>query len=449
MLSKPQKLLVRLIFLCVFIVASPAWAAKGTKDELIDKAAQHLRDKAPQKAYDLLEPYEVTRAGDPDFDLTFGVAANQTGKFTRAIMALERVLIVSPNRLRAKTELATAYFAVRDNDRAKRLLADAKSQKGVPTDIARTIDQFMRTIDRFDKVEPNTKFNYTGYIGFGIGHDTNASSAPDESTFNVPLFNLPFSLAPSAQKHSTEYASLDAGLSGRYHINHRFSWIGSVNFSHTHNSHTNSDSTQSIGFSTGPAYLYERHEWSLALQVGSSFLENRRALDTVGVTGNWIYRPTGFNQFGTYVQHLKRNDTRNSSADTERTVLGITYSHMFRNAFFTFGGLYLAKEKPEDGNKPQLGHDAWGLRLGVQYSINPKLAVYASVSYEDRDFGGRDRFFLRTRQDKQTNVSLGLNWTPHPRWVISPNISYSKSHSNISLHDFERQRISLSAKYVF
>lgn len=450
--SQVSLLSLRGLLLCVFtavllLSTLPAYAAK---DALLDEAAEHLRNRNPQQAYALLEPHEPERAGDPDFDLAFGVAANQTGHFTRAIMALERVLITDPDRLRAKTELATAYFAVRDNQRARRLLQEAKQQKGIPNNIARTIDRFMRTIDRFDENHPNTRFNYTGHVQLSVGHDSNVASSPEQTTFNIPKFqNLPFSLADDATRKSSSFATLDAGLSGRYNFNHRLSWVGAVGISHTGNTAAGADDVTGISFSTGPAWLRERHELSLAFQGGSSWLDGSHAMNTFGLTGNWIYRPTGFNQLSTWLQHLKRHDRRSSNADTDRTVLGVTYSHMFRSAFFAFGGVYLAREEPEDSSKPQLGHDAKGIRMGLQYNINPKLAVYFSTSYEDRQFGGMDALFLRTRADHQTNASFGINWTPRSSIVVSPSISYTRSRSNISLHSFKRKRFSLSTRYVF
>ena len=102
----------------------PAWAER---DALVDQAAAQLRAKNPSAALDLLSPHETVRAGDVDFDLALGVAANQTAQYTRAILALERAEKNAPDNARIKTELATAYFAVRDTQRAKAMLVDAKA----------------------------------------------------------------------------------------------------------------------------------------------------------------------------------------------------------------------------------------------------------------------------------------------------------------------------------
>ena len=68
--------------------------AHAEVDALVTSARTLLDQSQAQKAFDLLEPQEATRAGDPDFDTVLGIAANETGQYTRAVFALERVLVL-------------------------------------------------------------------------------------------------------------------------------------------------------------------------------------------------------------------------------------------------------------------------------------------------------------------------------------------------------------------
>ena len=74
-------------------------------DDLVRQARALLDKNQAKQAFDLLEPQEAARAGDPDFDTTMGIAANDTEQFTRAVFALERVLSVQPENSRARAEL--------------------------------------------------------------------------------------------------------------------------------------------------------------------------------------------------------------------------------------------------------------------------------------------------------------------------------------------------------
>ena len=119
--------------------------AHAELDDLVRKALTMTESGQSKQAYDLLEPFEVQRAGDPDFDTVFGIAANQSGEHARAIMALERATIVQPGNARARAELGRAMFAVGDSKTARTLLQQAKEQ-GAPAQAALTIDQFLRAI---------------------------------------------------------------------------------------------------------------------------------------------------------------------------------------------------------------------------------------------------------------------------------------------------------------
>ena len=228
----------------------PAWAER---DALVDQAAAQLRAKNPSAALDLLSPHETVRAGDVDFDLALGVAANQTAQYTRAILALERAEKNAPDNARIKTELATAYFAVRDTQRAKAMLVDAKA-KGVPTEVAGTIDQFMSEIDRIDMRQAPSRFNHTGYVSFGLGYDSNASKGPNDKLIPVPIFGTTLWMQPAVQAAESSNYTLNGGFSGRYSLSPEWSWIGSADYGLNNNikNLARPFDSQNLSLATGP-----------------------------------------------------------------------------------------------------------------------------------------------------------------------------------------------------
>ena len=100
---------------CLFFAASFSTLA----DELLDRAGNYLQAGEPARAWELLSPLNDQRAGDPEFDYLLGLAALDTGRYTEAIFALERVLAVDPNYSQARAELARAYFALSSSFSAK------------------------------------------------------------------------------------------------------------------------------------------------------------------------------------------------------------------------------------------------------------------------------------------------------------------------------------------
>lgn len=427
----------------------PAWAER---DALVDQAAAQLRAKNPSAALDLLSPHETVRAGDVDFDLALGVAANQTAQYTRAILALERAEKNAPDNARIKTELATAYFAVRDTQRAKAMLVDAKA-KGVPTEVAGTIDQFMREIDRIDMRQAPSRFNHTGYVSFGLGYDSNASKGPNDKLIPVPIFGTTLWMQPAVQAAESSNYTLNGGFSGRYSLSPEWSWIGSADYGLNNNTKNLARpfDSQNLSLATGPMWRKERHEVSLLASYNQQWQGGSAAAHANGMVGSWVYRLDGFRQLSTYVQYSSNHYDQNANANAHRSVVGTTYSHMLRNGLFGFVGAYAGKEKSRS-KLPALqhtGNDIYGLRAGVQYNLRPTLGLYASLNYEDRSFNGVHPTFGQVRHDQQTSLNLGVNWLPAPQWRISPAINWQDSDSNLPLFRVKHKGFSVTARREF
>jgi hypothetical protein len=58
-------------------------------------------------------------AGDPEFDLVFGTAAVHSGHAAEGVLALERFLLLHPERQDARLELARGYFLIHEDVRAR------------------------------------------------------------------------------------------------------------------------------------------------------------------------------------------------------------------------------------------------------------------------------------------------------------------------------------------
>ncbi len=438
--------------LLTLILTLSSLPASAMRDAAVEQAAADLRNKNPKAAFTLLDPLETERAGDVDYDLALGVAANQTAHYTRAILALERAVKNAPDNVRAKAELASAYFAVRDTERAKAMLLEAKAQ-GVPTEIAGTIDQFMREIDRIDIHRPAQRFNYFSYVSFGLGHDSNATSGPNDKLIPVPIFGTTINMTPSVQSQKSNYYTLNGGFSGRYTMTPEWSWVGTIDYGLNNNTDNLAKpfDSQNLVLATGPMWRKERHELSVLASHSQQWQGDSESAQGDGITGSWIYRLDGYRQFSTYFQYLQNRYDNNPNADANRTVLGSTYSHMLRDGFFAFGGVYMGKDKPRSqlAVLQHLGQDIVGLRTGLQYNLNASLGIYASINYEDRQFDAVHPTFALVRHDKQTNLNIGVNWEAIPKWRINPAINWQNNQSNLPLYRVKHRGISITARREF
>jgi outer membrane protein len=434
--------------LLVAAIALPgAFPAYAEVDALVRDAQAAISQGQAQQAYNLLEPQEVTRAGDPDFDFVFGVAANGAGQYSRAIMAMERVLVAQPENNQARAELGRALYAVGDTRGARTALSESKLQ-GVTMAAGETIDQLLQAVDR---VDAGGQSSYKGYVEAGVGHDSNVNSGPADRNFAVPAFGgSVFTLLPSSAKTAADFVSAGAGFSGRHVLDPRWSIIGNVTgAAQNYSGDASQFNILQADANLGISYRVERDEYTLVGQGGIYDIDNSRVRNLAGFVGEWTRRLDGFRQLSTYLQWSRMEYPQQRIADVDRTVLGFTYAHLLRSGFLAYGGAYTGEERVRAEGVPHLGHQLVGARGGFQQPLTPALALFATLAYEHRRFGGSDPLFLVTRHDDQSQASLGLSWVVSPNWRVTPQVSRVEVRSNLGIATYDKTVLSVVARREF
>lgn len=411
------------------VLAAPVHAAW---DATLRNALTLAESGSAQQAFELLEPLEMERSGDPDYDLVLGIAANQAGHHSRAIFALERALLVNPNNARARAELGHALYAVGDITGAKAMLGQAKTQD-IPSDAARTIDQLLQTIDR---IESEAGSSTRAYVEAVVGYDDNVNSAPSSKVFGL-------------KPVSSAFSGLAVHVSGRKAMAPRWSAIGSLGA--TTRAHDTLalpyDSTQ-LDASMGASYRTDRDEYTAALQLGDSTIANSPARSSWSILGEWTHSLDAFRQFNVYAQ-LGQLNYPQKTRNVDRYVVGASYGQQFRSGLSVYASGYLGQEVTTQAGVGHLGHQLVGGRMGLQQPFGNTLAMFASFSLEDRSYNGPDPFFLSTRHDQQWGLTAGAHWVPAKAWRVTPQWSYLQTVSNISTSSSDKQTLSVTARREF
>ena len=421
-------------------------AARAEADTLVRESLALVQQGKSQQAFDRLAAVEAERAGDPDFDTALGIAANETGQFTRAVFALERVLTVQPTNSYARAQLGLALFSLGDNQAARQVLQETRLDN-IPPEAVRKIDDFLQAIGRNEEA---ARSSIKAYVEASLGTDTNINSGPASSNVAVPAFGgLAFTLAPNSVALKDDFQAVGAGVSGRYVIDPRLSLIASAYGNFRFNRHNNTFDTKQLDISGGASYRVAKDEFTAVAQIGTYQVDNTRARDQRGVQGEWTYRADPASQWSTYAQLSTLRYPGQSVRDANRYVLGTAYATAFGSGLLASGGIYLGSENVLANSVGHLGHRLIGVRGGLQKTINADVDLFGSLGYERRNYGGSDPLFLVTRQDRQTNLSLGLSWVPFVSWRVTPQLSVLRVRSNIAISDFGKQTLSITVRKDF
>ena len=436
------------------IVLSSAFAAESTmrldktlSSQTLMNAEMLIQKNDFSAAYQLLEPLEADRAGDVDYDYLLGVAAVESGSLTRGAFALERVLAINPNHKDARAEMAKAHYLLGEKDAAKAEFNNVLAQN--PD--AQTKKSIEKLLTAIQKIEGTTT-TFGAYLEFGLGRDSNVSSAPDLLTIGVPLFGgLLLDLGSSGKAKADHFMNLAGGVSFRQPIDENFAVFGSVSGTNRINGTEMAFDNSALDLNAGLQYKQNKHSFTAALQDNHFDLDSEGFRHAYGVTGQYLYNINANSQAGAYLQYSRLKYTNNSDRNADRKVIGFNAGHVFKGDLspVIYGSIYGGREEARDAGKQELSQDIAGFRMGGQVSLASKWQLQASMGVELRDNDENDTAFLMKRKDHQYDASLGINYFPIQDWSIKPQISYSKNDSNIDLNSYDRTVVSVSVRKDF
>ncbi len=430
-----------------------AISAPGYADVTTDKARELIDRGQSQAAFDLLAPLEADRAGDETYDLLLGIAAADIGRSTNAVLALERVLAVNPNNVRARAEIARAYLALGEVKTARQEFEIAR-QQDVPAEVRKTIDKFLSAVER---IEGDGQPSLKGYVEGSIGWDSNVNGSTSNSQVAVPaLGGSLLTLNNAAVKKADGYMSVAAGVNLRKPIDSRLALVAGVSANKRINDSQDTFDTGSWDANAGFTYKEEKEAYSIALQAGGYYLDNLRYRDTVGLSGQWQHTYDQRNQATLFVQYADQRYPMPAQLfagrkrDAERWVAGLGYAHALRDLRTVFyGSAYAGFEDTRSQPTAELDYRFLGLRGGGQHQFRDDLGFFVNASFEKRDNKARDSFFLVNRADESFTLSLGAVFVPAKNWRVTPQYQRTDTRSNIATNTYTRDVLSVSVRHDF
>lgn len=418
-------------------------------DAVISQAHTLIKAGDYKAAYDLLLPLETERSGSVEYDILLGVSGVEAGETSRGIFALERVLAMEPNNVEARALIAKGYFKSGEADNAKAEFNNVLSQKP-NAEITKLIENNMSAIDK----ATGQKTAFAAYLDFGLGHDSNISSATSASSVNFsiagsPLIQLP--LTAASREKGSNFVNTAAGVSVRTPISKNVSVFASLSGTKKVNWSDSQFDQSSLDYSVGLTTKHHIDEYTLALQGGSFAVDGKTFREAMGLNGQWQRNLDAQNQVSVFAQASALQYPDIAIRDAKRYVVGGGWGHSFEGdkAKVVYLSAYTGKENTDDSSKDFFSNDIYGLRAGGQMVINYKLVAFTGVSYEHRQYDQQDPSFLMTRRDNQYDLNLGLRYLPGYDITIKPQLSYINNRSNNDLYQFDRFVLSLNVRKDF
>jgi hypothetical protein len=434
---------VALVLLLVFL-PSPASAAEG----LLAQAREHLLQGRPQEALKLLEPLDVKLAADREYNYLLAQALLETGEPARALFPINRVLRGNPDDATALLMLSHARMALGQAQLAREALARAKKAQQ-PPQIAERINQYLSIIAAAEEAG-TTRFG--GHLEASFGYDTNVNSATGAQQVALPVFGGAIgTLSPSATKQSDSFFALSGSVGLKYPLAADLALVAAAGASQRLNSSRDEFDLRTLDGSVGLRFTSGANEWTGVLSAQQFEVDYRRFRTTIGGSVQWRRALAQRTEVSAFGQFARLSYPSQSIRDADRTVIGIALAHALagERAPILFASLFAGEENERADGVAFLGHRLRGLRFGVDKAFSERVAVSASIGYEERRYGGQDPLFLVGRKDEQFDFRLGLLYAITARWILLPQLTHTHNRSNVELNRYRRTALFLALRYAF
>lgn len=431
---------------CAVVAALSLHAGGVLADEVTDRAKALLNANKGADAYQLLEPLESARAGEVEFDFLLGLAALESGQNTRAVFALERVLAMDPNNVRARAEIARAYLALGETQTAAQEFETVKKQ-GVPADVSLTIDRYIAAARRIDDLNATS---LTGYLEATIGYDTNVNVGPNKSSVAIPGFGgLPFKLSKDSRSNDDGFATIGGGFNLRTPIGNGYTLLLGASATQRNNFRYQQFDMQSGDANVGVTRTADQDVYTLMAQTGVVSVDGIRYRNATGLTGQWQRNLDARNQVGVFAQYTDLQYASQDVRDANRWVAGASYAHLYREGIMAFASAYFVQELPQKSHVGWLGFDGFGMRIGGRMNYDAQTVLFGGATYEYRGYNKEDPSFLNKRRDNQYGLLFGATRYYTKEWSVTPQLSLTYNDSNQELYEYNREMLSVTVRREF
>ncbi|HLT27612.1 MAG TPA: tetratricopeptide repeat protein [Zeimonas sp.] len=421
---------------------APAEAPR-TLAQLLRSARAWIEAGEADRAWRALEDRLDDYAGDPGFDYLLGLAALDSGRPGRAVLALERVLIVRPDFLQARAELARAYFRLREHENARREF-ETVAARSIPEEARRVIGRYLDAIRRLERAgEPE----FVAWAELDAGYDSNANFGSASGHWVLADGTEVVPLGISRPRESAAFGAA-IGADWTVPIGGPWQWtVGGRAATRRYPSAHTLDQDQ-FDLNTGFTHRSGCHRIDMLVQAQHLELGGAGFRDAVGALVQWQCDVDARTRVGAYAQRFEFDFPHEPARDARRSGGGLTLARVLEGAArpVLVAGVSGGRERSLRGFG-NLSYDYRGLRAAYSRALGNGWRGFVSLSHERRDFDAIESFFGVVREDRQTDLRIGAERALSRKWTVAPAITYTRSRSTVAPNDFRRTQANILLRY--
>lgn len=456
-------------------VPAPQAAPDEALVNLLRQADGLIKNGKAVDAYKLLEPMEGDYSGEIGYDYLLGIAALDSGKPDRAIIAFERVLALNPNFAGARLDLARAYFAMGSDSFAK-IEFEAVLAQQPPEPTAAVIRKHLEIIAERQKARIQ---QVSAYLETNAGYDSNITAATPDNIRGVAdilgrstaeILALQYQPTGSSLRYSGNYSGVSAGVDFTRLVSEEdgLSLLAGADIKQRVYDNLEEMNNLTLDLRAGIGVVKGDDRYRLTGTYGqyrqSGFAQTPPSngfRDTVGLSAEWKRALGTRDQIGLSLGLSRPRflAEQAKAQDTNQVTINASWLHVFegKSTPLIFANLSHTIDR---ALRPvnvvtNANMDRYGTGLLLYFQITPRantdFFLTGGVTRRDDDSPGARSpgladFYAR---DETQSLSFGFTTRPWNKWSIKGSIGITHNHSNLSLYEYRRSDNSISLRRDF
>jgi tetratricopeptide (TPR) repeat protein len=435
-----------IVFIGFFFFQTIPAAPENRKNTDIDAGIELFKYGQIEQSYDLLLNAFDDYPDHVALNFYLGRAAFELGRYETAIMAFERVLIVSPFEHRVKLEIARAFHAMGANNTARKYCLDVLASDP-PEAVKNNINLFLAVIDKSEQ----THF-LNGQLAVGTDWNNNIWATPSSTNISTIIGNIDLSGESSTKTQDWIY---NATLNLSHHYRPLYtpiSWKTDATFYKSLYNTTPSLDLQYAGGSTGPEWQFEKAGYGVKAELAVVELGNSQYLKSMGfsATARYAFSPAILSTYGYRFSSKDFPGISKKDADTHSVFLNLN-APIF--SAWASAGLLLEQENAADD---EYSYQRIQTDLSVSKHLRPDLQVTGRYGFQHSTYKAAGELFSDKRKDSQHMLGVSLKktiWQHHSsrnhHLDIRINYQHTWAFSNIDLYEYSQDIVQAALIYYF
>lgn len=377
----------------------------------------------------------------------FAMSAAALKRNDQAIAAFDRVLMLNPQSVRTRLELAKLYFDMGEYDLAHAELDRALSAN-LPDTVRQNVIDFKARIDK-----QQSRHSHARTLVLTLGYDSNANN--DIGAGNSFALDGFGGLELSGNAEAGDYAfgqtlvynhSYDFGERGSWTVNSQLVGFNRLNKEYSENN------VLYLGALTAPTYQHDIYKVAFPLEVDRVLLDGEGYLSNASL-GASLEQLLSANQTlaAGYKLRSMQYDGDNQIRDAWSNIYSMTYRHaigekpLVLSANFSYENRQQARNAASD--PASLTEKI--LKLNANKTLSARWRVMAGASFTTTDYQQENTLFANKRADRISRFDLGGQYQINRASLLSANLSQAVHKSNQGPYEFDKTQANLNYTYRF